>query len=217
MGQPEAMTATGPPESDRSPWADPDPDRPVPFWASLRRDLDAHVPPELRAAPRMTRLARDAAIAVRSSGFHVALLYRAAHHLGLRLGMPGRLLAALLSWWVRHWYGCTIAWSARLHGGLILPHPQGIVIGGGTIIGPRGYVFQNVTIGGAPGVPGLPRIGADARIFPGAVIAGPITLGDQVMVGACTVVVRDVPSRTLVRSRPPDLDPLPERFWSRGV
>lgn len=60
-------------------------------------------------------------------------------------------------------------------------------------IGPNAWIFQNVTIGGRPGKAGGPRIGADARIYAGAVIAGPIQLGEGVVVGANAVVARDVP------------------------
>ena len=46
---------------------------------------------------------------------------------------------------------------------MILPHPQGIVIGAGVVVGPRAWIFQNVTIGGGPGKIGVPVIGADGR------------------------------------------------------
>ena len=36
----------------------------------------------------------------------------------------GRALASVLYWWNRHFYVCSIAPTARLHGGVILPHPQ---------------------------------------------------------------------------------------------
>jgi len=129
-----------------------------------------------------------------------------------RAGLLGRVLGGVLFWWNRHFHGCTIAPTARLHGGVILPHPQGIVIGAEVVVGPRAWIFQNVTIGGAPGKTGVPAIGADVRIFSGAVISGPITLGDNVMIGANAVVLRDVPDRTLVQSLPAEFLPLPERF-----
>jgi serine O-acetyltransferase len=61
----------------------------------------------------------------------------------------------------------------------------------------------------------MPRVGADARIFAGAVLTGPVTLGDNVVVGANAVVARDVPARTLVRSAPVELGPLPEQYHCR--
>ena len=197
-------------------WVDPGPDRPVPFWRAVRQDLVAHVPPERRDRSRRSWALLAAAIAVRSSGFHVTSLYRVAHALHHRTGRPGRVLAGLVFWGVRHFYGCAIASTARLHGGLILPHPQGIVVGADVVVGPRSWIFQNVTLGGMPGRVGMPRVGADARIFAGAVLAGPIVVGDSVMVGANAVVHRDEPGRTTIRCPPTKLSPLPERFLGDG-
>jgi serine O-acetyltransferase len=95
---------------------------------------------------------------------------------------------------------------------VILPRPQGIVIGAGVVVGSKARIFQNVTIGGAPGKVGVPAIGADARIYSGAVVAGPIKVGDSVVIGANAVVQRDVPERTVVRCPRADFAPLPERF-----
>jgi serine acetyltransferase len=150
--------------------------------------------------------------AVRSAGFHATLAYRLSHTLQGRLGPPGRLAAAFISWCACRLYRCAIAPAARLHGGLILPHPQGIVVDAGTVVGPRAWIFQNVTLGGAPEKVGLPRVGADARIFSGAVLSGPVTVGDNVVIGANAVVHRDVPSRSIVRVAAVEVLPLPDRF-----
>jgi serine acetyltransferase len=193
-------------------WSDPAPGRPIPLVAALRDDLRAHVPPAGQGGPWPRRFLRGLRIAVTSSGFHVALHYRLAHTLRHRLGPPGRALAGLLFWWGRHAYDCSIAPTARIHGGLILPHPQGLVVGAGAEVGPRAWIFQNVTLGGAPEKVGLPRVGADARIFAGAVLSGPVTVGDNVVIGANAVVYRDVPSRSIVRVAAVEVLPLPDRF-----
>jgi len=192
-------------------WVDPNPSRPLPFWESLRLDAHAHISDERRAGSRLSLIVSKASVA-RSSGFHLMVIYRLAHTLAHHAGLMGRILAGLLFWVNRHLYGCSIASTARLHGGMILPHPQGIVIGPGVVVGPRAWVLQNVTLGGAPGKVGMPRVGADARIYCGAVLAGPIAVGDNVVVGANAVVSCDVPHRTLVRSPQVEFIPLPERF-----
>ena len=189
---------------------------PLPLWANLCEDARAHVPKEDRH-----RYSREgwalamAAIVVRSSGFHVMVLHRLGHTLAHRGGLPGRVLAGVLFWGIRHFYGCAIASTAQLHGGVILPHPQGIVIGSDVVIGPRSWIFHNVTLGGAPVKTGMPRVGADARIYCGAVLTGPITIGDNVMVGANAVVYRNIPDRALVRTGPVEVVPLPEQYWVR--
>jgi serine O-acetyltransferase len=189
----------------------------VPFWAAVRLDVLAHVPPEGRGRSRRAWAVTVAAIVARSSGLRVVGLYRVGHAARHRAGLAGRVVAGLLFWWTRHAYGCSIASTARLHGGLILPHPQGIVIGGDAVVGPRAWIYQNVTIGGAPGKAGLPRVGADARIYAGAVLTGPITVGDNVLIGANAVVHRDVPPRTAVRPAAVEYAPLPGFAVSEGL
>jgi serine O-acetyltransferase len=138
-------------------------------------------------------------VVLRSRGFHAVLLYRLARAARDRGGPAGRAAAALAGLLVRWAYRSVLSPAAELHGGLILPHPDGIVVGPGAVVGARAWLFQHVTVGGAPGRSGMPRIGSDARIYAGAVIAGPVTLGDEVTVGANAVVVDDVPSRCTVR------------------
>jgi serine O-acetyltransferase len=196
-------------------WVEPAPERPVPFWESVALDFVVHFPPELRGGPAVVRIWRRVVVAVRSSGFHVAFLHRVGHQCSHRLGIPGRAVAALVFWVLRHAYSCSIAGTARIYGGLILPHPQNIVIGAGSVVGPCSYIFQNVTIGGVPGRAGMPRIGRDSRIYAGAVVVGPIVVGDNVMIGANAVVVGDVASRQLVRCPAAEVTPLPERYISR--
>ena len=185
------------------------------FLALVRADVVAHVPPAERNMPAARWVRVIMKIAVRSSGFHVMLLHRLAH---AALGWPGggRAVGALIFWLIRHGYGCALAPSARLGGGIMLPHPQGIVIGGEVVVGARAFIFQNVTIGGSPGKSGQPRIGTDARIYAGAVISGPVTLGDNVMVGANAVVSQDVDSRMGVRAARVDVFALPEQFLAPG-
>jgi serine O-acetyltransferase len=147
-----------------------------------------------------------------STGFHVTCLYRSGHALRSRFGLAGRVASSLVSWTIRHAYGCSIAPTARLEGGLILPHPIGIVIGPGVEVGPRAWIFQNVTLGGSPGREGMPKVGPDARIWPGAVLAGPIKVGANVVIGANAIVTVDVPDHTIVRTPSPSFSPLSDHF-----
>lgn len=186
---------TAPPDAT---WREPEAD--VAFWAAVRTDLLAHQPPDWRPSSRARGAATLLRAALASAGFRAVLLHRVAHAARRHGGAAGRVASRVLFWCGRHWYGCAIAPTARLHGGLVLPHPQGIVIGGDVVIGPRAWLFQNVTVGGAPGRAGMPRIGANARLYAGAVVAGPVRVGDDVMIGANAVVSADVPSRSVVRA-----------------
>lgn len=68
-------------------------------------------------------------------------------------------------------------------------------------IGENFWVNQNVTI--AWGSDGCPIIGNNCHIASGAIVAGNITLGDNVTIGAGTAVVRSVPANTLVVNQKP--------------
>jgi serine O-acetyltransferase len=155
---------------------------------------------------------RASGVILGSSGFHVTILYRLGYTLRARFGFSGRIMASFLSWSIRHGYGCSIAPTARIGGGLILPHPLGIVIGPGVEVGPRAWIFQHATLGGSPGREGMPRVGPDARIYPGAVLAGPIEVGANVVIGANAVVTVNVPDQTLVRSPSPVFSPIADHF-----
>jgi serine acetyltransferase len=176
--------------------------QPLPFWTSLKADLIAHFPPEQRSMSWFAWVFAGLKVCAFSSGFHLSLLYRLGYTAHARLGILGKLVAQCLFWFRRHWYTCAIASTARIAGGIIFPHPQGIVIGADTIIGDRIWIFQNVTIGGSPGKNGHPNIGNDCRIYTGAVIVGPIDIADRVTIGANTVVASSIAADTLVKPAP---------------
>ncbi len=88
--------------------------------------------------------------------------------------------------------GADIPLGSRIGGGLLLPHPNGVVIHAGAEIGPNCLIFQQVTIGAAAG--GIPRLGGHVDIGAGAKVLGPICIGSDVLIGANAVVLCDVPS-----------------------
>jgi serine O-acetyltransferase len=90
--------------------------------------------------------------------------------------------------------GCEIQLDARIGGGLLIPHPNGIVIHPNATIGPNCLVFPQVTIGSTAGAPGVPRIGGHVDIGAGAKVLGSVTIGDHAKIGTNAVVLRDVPA-----------------------
>ncbi len=88
----------------------------------------------------------------------------------------------------------------ELGGGVIMPH-WGRIILNARSIGSDLYVFHNVTIGNDY-ASGRPVIGSDVFIGTGAALLGDITLGDHVIIAAGSVVVKDVPSCSLVAGNP---------------
>ncbi len=88
--------------------------------------------------------------------------------------------------------GADVPINSQLAGGLMLPHPNGIVIHPEAVIGFNCLFFQQVTIG-MGSKPGLPILGGDVEVGAGAKILGGIRVGDHVKIGANAVVLTDVP------------------------
>jgi serine O-acetyltransferase len=116
-------------------------------------------------------------------------------------------LKPLLTWAVlRHrcWSavsGADIPLNCSLGGGLLIPHPNGIVIHPEASIGVNCLIFQQVTIG-ARGVGPLPIVGACVDIGAGAKVLGRVRLGDRARVGANAVVLADVDAGVSVAGIP---------------
>lgn len=89
--------------------------------------------------------------------------------------------------------GADIPLNCRIEGGLLIPHPNGIVIHPEVRIGPNCLVFQQVTIGTRSGL-GTPEIGGHVDIGAGAKILGNVKIGSHACIGANAVVMQDVPA-----------------------
>ncbi len=115
-------------------------------------------------------------------------------HRGSRMPWAGlcRMAAVLRH---RFWSvvtGADIPLNSRIAGGLLMPHPNGIVIHPAAEIGPNCLLFQQVTLGNGPR-PGAPRIGGHVDIGAGAKVLGGVVVGDHARIGANAVVIDDVP------------------------
>ena len=94
---------------------------------------------------------------------------------------------------IRH--ACDISESAQIGAGLRLPHPVGIVIGGGAQIGNDVTIYHQVTIGRKrEDTAEYPVIGNHAMIYCGALIVGKIVIGEHSIIQANSVVDQDVPA-----------------------
>jgi serine O-acetyltransferase len=110
-------------------------------------------------------------------------------------------------WWLRHYeykYGIHIPIETQIGDGLYIGHHGGITVTGDASIGANCNLSHNVTIGtSSRGVNrGDPVIGDRVFIGPGAVIFGKVRVGNDVAVGANSVVVEDVPDGAVVAGVP---------------
>ena len=94
-------------------------------------------------------------------------------------------------------------------GGLLMPHPNGVVVHPDVEIGPNCTLFQQVTLGTGP-KPGVPRLGGHVDVGPGARVLGGVVIGEGAVIGANSVVLSDIPPggvavgipAVVVRTRP---------------
>ena len=106
-----------------------------------------------------------------------------------------RLVHRVASALITALYGIELPTAARIGRRLSLPHPQGVVLVGGSTIGDDCMVRHNVTLGaGSHDRGGFPTVGDRVEIGPGAIVMGEVTVGDEVKIGPGAVVITDVPS-----------------------
>ena len=91
--------------------------------------------------------------------------------------------------------GIELPCEATIGRRLRIEHFGCIVVSGDAVIGDDVVIRQGVTIGlKRTSEPGSPRIGNRVDIGAGAKILGPVTIGDDAVIGANAVVLRDVPA-----------------------
>jgi serine O-acetyltransferase len=119
-------------------------------------------------------------------------LYRLSHRLHESGHESFAMLIATLN---RVLFSIDIEVGAEIGKDLTIYHGAGIVIGRGARIGDRCTLLQHITIGVIGAYEhAYPEIGDDVTIYAGAVLLGPIKIGDGAMIGANAVVLSDVPA-----------------------
>ena len=125
-------------------------------------------------------------------GLHAVMFHRGSHWLYKR---KRYVLARFVSHIARFLTGIEIHPGAKLGKRLFIDHGLGVVIGETAEIGDDVLLYQGVTIGGTGSQPGKrhPTLRNRVVVGTGAAVLGNITLGDDVKVGAGSVVVHSVP------------------------
>ena len=129
-----------------------------------------------------------------NSSFRFVVLIRVAR----RLWHAGfKIIASVLRRIIFFFYGAEISQAVTVGPGIRIPHPQGIIIGGHTVLGANVHIAQYCTIGGNFGKKdsdgrSFPVIGDNVMILAGSLVGGPVHVGDGSIIGANCVVVYDV-------------------------
>ncbi|WP_245885638.1 serine O-acetyltransferase EpsC [Xylanimonas oleitrophica] len=170
----------------------------------LLEDLDAAHAHDPAARTRLE-------VALAYPGVHALWVHRLSHrmwHVPL-LRLPARLVSQV----ARFVTGIEIHPGAVIGRRLFIDHGMGVVIGETAQIGDDCILFHGSTLGGRSMTRGKrhPTLGNRVMVGAGAKVLGPVTIGDDVQVGANAVVVKDVqagavalgvPARVRVPSQP---------------
>lgn len=122
-------------------------------------------------------------------------------------------------------YGLKIPCSAKIGKNFQIRHPQGVRIGRTAEIGDNCKVYPYfIAMAALKGdekrvanrIRRHPKIGNDCILSSKATVIGPITIGDDVTIGACAIVTKDVPSHSVVKGlnqiRPKRPEEIPDKY-----
>jgi serine O-acetyltransferase len=160
------------------------------FFCELKQDLKANGWTNGKATTFLS-------VCFFSLGFHTLLFYRICVRLD-KIPFIGYTLRRFVSLLAKIMTACDINSFAKLEGGISIPHSTGIVIGRGAAIKTGTTLYQNVTIGSKKGDSGAgtiyPFIDSNVTVYSGAVIGGPYHIGENAVIGANAVIIKDIPA-----------------------
>lgn len=160
------------------------------MFAAIKSDLQAVFDRDPAATSRLE-------VILTYAGFHALLAYRIAHRLRCwNVPFFPRLISQIARWLT----GIEIHPAAKIGTGFFIDHGMGVVIGETAEIGDYVTLFQGVTLGGTGKERGKrhPTLGNHVVVGAGAKILGGIRIGDNVKIGANSVVLKSVPPNSTV-------------------
>lgn len=130
-------------------------------------------------------------------GVKAVLLHRFSHMLWKSNALWS---ARMISEVGRFATGIEIHPGAELGRRVVIDHGMGIVIGETAVVGDDVVMFHQVTLGSARASQGRrhPIVERGAVLGAGAVVLGPVTVGENAKVGAGSVVTKDIPPNSVV-------------------
>jgi serine O-acetyltransferase len=159
-------------------------------FADLRRDIQA-----VRERDPAARSTLEVLLCY--PGVHALVFHRFAHAIWRRgWKIPARFLSHI----ARFVTGIEIHPAAKLGPGLFIDHGMGVVIGETSEVGENVTLLQGVTLGGTSlkREKRHPTLGNNVVVGAGAKIIGAFKIGDGSRIGAGSVVVREVPTNSVV-------------------
>lgn len=137
-------------------------------------------------------------------GVHAILIYKLSHKLYQEEWFTAARMLSQLGRWLT---GIEIHPGATIGSRVLIDHGMGVVIGETAEVGDDCVLYQGVTLGAGSDARGgadtrgkkrHPTLGKGVIVGSGAEIQGPVTVGDNVRVASGSIVLRDVPSDSVV-------------------
>jgi len=194
---------------------------------AVAREVIEHLPElrqrlfeDARAAYRGDPSCRDPVEAMYAFPGILAITRHRIAHLLQQQGVP--LLPRLISERAHTLTGIDIHPGASIGREFFIDHGTGVVIGETAVIGDRVTLYQGVTLGDKLGrdTGKQPVIGDRVIVSAGAQVLGPVTIGSESVIGANSVVLDSVPSRSVVAGAPAKVkianlsDQAFDEFWA---
>jgi serine O-acetyltransferase len=152
------------------------------------------------------------------------------HRLQEKGGFINRKRALRLENKLQEKYQLKISRYAKIGKNFQIRHPMGIRIGKTAEIGDNCKVYPFFVAMAAVKddreliinhIRRHPKIGNDCMLCSKATVIGPVTIGDDVIIGACAVVTKDVPSHSVVKGvnqiRPKRPDEIPDKYKGDNI
>ncbi len=147
-----------------------------------------------------------------TQGFCATFQYRCAHALfkAIRIQPLRKIFMLPMYIWqktIEIFTGISIPASASIGHSFYIGHFGGIVLNAKAVIGSNCNISQGVTIGvsGVGEKRGLPIIGDNVYIGANTVIAGKIKVGNNCLIGACSLVNKDLPDNSVAVGVPAEI------------
>lgn len=151
------------------------------------------------------------------------ILYRIARWFYLH-NVPG--IPKILRGLIYIFYNCKIPYENKIgKGTFLICRGIGVAIVEGTEIGDNCRIGINVVFSGKGPYKSLPKLGNNIWISPGAIVAGPVIIEDNVVIAPNAVVTKSVPEGAIVGGIPAKIigwvkdlnyDVMGNEMWKEG-
>ena len=171
------------------------------FREHVRADHQALASSDAKYASAVERPSSIVSAGIQRIGFQMMIWYRVMR---LCRGIGFGLGARLTSRSIRHLYGADIHWDAELAPGVVIVHGVGLVISSAARVASGCILFQHVTLGvsidAVTRESGAPCLERNVHVGPGAVVLGPIVVGEGTKITANVLLTCSTPPNSRVET-----------------